>query len=579
MQTAEANLRLYSMAQQLGTADRDVIQKEIDNSDNKSLIEEAQDLGKLQASKISGKEAMNVQKYPVHDYVHVPDGIVQRTNAAGEPVWIHPDGSVGTDKTPGSREAIDATYSVIKNDMSDDLWDHTSEKVGANTTVKTPTKLKQTYGDAQFYNIGGPQFANATNLHGKLPIAVGSNLKTQVMGLNMLAAEAESMARVTGKPLTDADGNPISGRDYVRNFVKDNPSLLTSIGKWQHAPGVEPDNKYQSLMNATDPGSQSARTDMAKFFGGEQQFEAYKEAKADQRDAGKINAEVRARSAAEQSDPKYKQELANAKQQGIDESLTATKDRQAIAKNAREAAFDIGGSSPDLKGAAYLNSLPVAARSLVTEIGTGKLGMTRMEYLLARKPEILEAVTRAYPDFDSTKVKNYIDTSKDFASAKTSGEMVAGATALEHLLELKGLNTYESRVPGTKDHQAFQNKLDTVAPELARFYGNTTIPGIESYRKTLGALLNRDSAIQTQAKSMGDRLDNYEQKWKNAAPSPAYMAPMPGISDKAKLARAALDPDYAKTIFRLSAWQKANPTGDANAAKQAAIQQGYTVIQ
>ena len=429
MQTAEANLRLYSMAQQLGTHDKDVIQQQIDDSDSKSLIAKAQDLGKLVATKIAGKEAMNVQKYPVTEYIHTPDGVVQRTDpATGNPVWIHADGSVGTDKTPGSREAWDATYSVIKNDMSDDLREHTEEKVGANTTVKTPGNLKPIYKDAQFYGIGGPQFANAVNLHGQLPIPVGSNLKTQVMGMNFLAAEAENMAKVTGKPLTDAEGNPISGRDYTRQFVKDNPSLLTSVGKWQHAPGVEPDNKYQSLMNSQDPGAQAARSDMAKFFGGEQQFEAYKDAKADQRDAAKTTADTAARLAADAKDPKAIQELANAKQQGVDEKLTAEKDRQEIAKTARDAAFDIAGSSPDLKGPAYLNSLPIAAKSLVTDIGTGHIGMNRLDYLVSRKPEILEAVTRAYPDFDSTKVKNYMDVSKDFTSGKTSQELVAGGS-------------------------------------------------------------------------------------------------------------------------------------------------------
>jgi hypothetical protein len=47
---------------------------------------------------------------------------------------------------------------------------------------------------------------------------------------------------------------------------------------------------------------------------------------------------------------------------------------------------------------------------------------------------------------------------------------------------------------------------------------------------------------------MGDKLDNLETEWKNAAPSPAYQAPMPGISQQAKQARAKLDTAYATKI-------------------------------
>ena len=120
----------------------------------------------------------------------------------------------------------------------------------------------------------------------------------------------------------------------------------------------------------------------------------------------------------------------------------------------------------------------------------------------------------------------------------------AGNTALLHLAELRKLNTDKSRIPGTTDYQKYQNKLDTISTELGRFYGNSTLEGIAGYRKTLGAIFNRDAAITTQAQSMGDKLDSFENQWKNAAPSKAYQAPLPGISDAAKKARAELDPNY-----------------------------------
>ena len=109
---------------------------------------------------------------------------------------------------------------------------------------------------------------------------------------------------------------------------------------------------------------------------------------------------------------------------------------------------------------------------------------------------------------------------------------------------LQDLNTLESRVPGTKDYNAFHSKLDTLAAELGSFYGANNIPDIEGYKKTLGATFNRDEAIRTQAKSMGDRLDEFENTWRTAAPSASYEARMPGISDKGRAARHKLDPDY-----------------------------------
>ena len=112
--------------------------------------------------------------------------------------------------------------------------------------------------------------------------------------------------------------------------------------------------------------------------------------------------------------------------------------------------------------------------------------------------------------------------------------------------ELRDLNTTASHIPGTPAWNAYQNKVDTLATELARFYGDATIPEIASIKSTLASNLpgTRQAAIETQAKSMGDKLDEFERQWNDAAPSAAYHRPMPGISQKANEARAALDPNY-----------------------------------
>jgi hypothetical protein len=195
---------------------------------------------------------------------------------------------------------------------------------------------------------------------------------------------------------------------------------------------------------------------------------------------------------------------------------------------------------------------------LTDAIGTGHVSASRMDYIISRKPEILEKVLAKYPDFDTAKAGQYGTTYKDFTSGPASKAINAGGTAFRHMNELRALNTVASRIPGTKDYQRYENKVDTVADELAKFYGNSTIPGIEGYKKTLNATFNRDAAITEQGKSMGDKMDEYANTWKNAAPSKAYEAPMPGYSAVAAQARAAI-------LRPINA--KAAPTATPNAPK------------
>jgi hypothetical protein len=236
-------------------------------------------------------------------------------------------------------------------------------------------------------------------------------------------------------------------------------------------------------------------------------------------------------------------------------TANATKVPSEISRNAAEGAQARAGAVRDYAGAAKdIEDVKTAKGKedqandpqLVDSIGTGKIVPERMAYLLARNPQLLDAVTQKYPGFDGSKAESYPTTYKDFTSGKTSVALNSGATAMEHLQKLQSLNTVKSHIPGTADYNAYHNQLDTLAPELAKFYGDTTVPAIAALKSTLGATLpgNRQAAITTQAQSMGKKFDNYEQQWTNAAPSATYEATMPGVSDEAKEARAALDPQY-----------------------------------
>lgn len=188
--------------------------------------------------------------------------------------------------------------------------------------------------------------------------------------------------------------------------------------------------------------------------------------------------------------------------------------------------------------------------SLARDIASGHVTVDRLGYLLAKNPDLVAGVMKVDPNFDSAKAAAYPKVYQDFTSTKNGsagGTLVAAGTAFKHLQELRELNTLESRIPGTADYQRYQNKLDTVAPELAKVYNDSTIPGIAGYKKTLGALTNRDPAIVTQAQSMGDKVDALNQTWTNAAPSAKYEAPLPGMDAHANAARASLDPRYKKS--------------------------------
>jgi hypothetical protein len=199
--------------------------------------------------------------------------------------------------------------------------------------------------------------------------------------------------------------------------------------------------------------------------------------------------------------------------------------------------------------------------ALVDSIGSGRIALDRLGYLAARNPDLLAAVQQKYPDFDSSKAAQYPAVYKEFTSTKkgtAGGALNAGATALKHLHELDALNTVKSHIPGTSDYVKYQNKADTLSTELASFYGDTTIPAIASIKSTLTTQVpgGRAGAIRTQAQSMGDKFDSYEQQWQNAAPSKAYEAPMPQIDKEAMEARATLDPRFHA---RMVAEQQGSP--------------------
>ncbi len=257
---------------------------------------------------------------------------------------------------------------------------------------------------------------------------------------------------------------------------------------------------------------------------------------------------------------KAQETAAENKQKETDRALAAS-DRRTAQQQAHQDRQDALALRRELAGVGDGES----SAGLVDAITSGHMTIDRLGYLAARNPALMAAVMQKDPTFDSSRAAAYPAVYKEFTSTKkgTAGAALnAGATALKHMQELKALNTSKSHIPGTNDYTAYMNKAETLSSELAQLYGTTTIPAIKGIHDSLTTTLpgNRDKAIETQAQSMGDKLDSFEQSWSNAAPSKAYEASMPQIDDKAKAARAALDPNYrARLVQEQGGGDKATP--------------------
>lgn len=217
-------------------------------------------------------------------------------------------------------------------------------------------------------------------------------------------------------------------------------------------------------------------------------------------------------------------------------------------------------------------------QSVVDVIGQGRATLQQLRFLIGKNPALMNAVAQKYPDFDGSKVDAYLKQYANFTSGKAGIAMNSGSTALQHLNELYEMNSVASHIPGSAAWRAYHDKARTVAQELGQFYGTSTIPEIEGIYSELTPNLpnNRQSAIKTQAGSMIDKMGEYLNQWKNAAPSKAYEAQMPGLSDRAKAAYKFFDPKRAQEFeeeLRPSSARVPEPQQQASATPPGATQE------
>jgi hypothetical protein len=169
----------------------------------------------------------------------------------------------------------------------------------------------------------------------------------------------------------------------------------------------------------------------------------------------------------------------------------------------------------------FIKTLNPSAQSTVMGIINGTV-TAPPEMQRGKVSPLFQAVERATNGhYDAAKYNAYNKQLISMTSGPIGDKLNRGNTALGHLNELMQLNTNESHIPHTNDWTKYQNKVDTVASELAAFYGDTTIPAIQHIKETLNSTLpgNREAAIKTQASSMHDRFNSYQKQLDDARPN------------------------------------------------------------
>jgi hypothetical protein len=245
------------------------------------------------------------------------------------------------------------------------------------------------------------------------------------------------------------------------------------------------------------------------------------------------------------ADPGYKS-LPRDDQGRIDETspeYNALDSKYGVTKAYKDASVGYN----NLHGEAYVRLLSPALGSQVRALGEGREDSSLLPRGKEKTP-IVNALNQAYPGFDEGEQKNYFQAREKFTTGKEGQQVNQGMVAFNHLANLMKLSNASdgALIPGTPSYQAYQNQLDTVVGELGQFYGTSTVSGIEDLKKTLDAKApwNRNQAIQTQAHSMNEKMEEFTQQWDDSIPkylkATGQKVPMPGVNAESLANRDSL---------------------------------------
>jgi hypothetical protein len=215
--------------------------------------------------------------------------------------------------------------------------------------------------------------------------------------------------------------------------------------------------------------------------------------------------------------------------------------------------MDVEGDA-NLTGAAYIASLPAQKQPLIKQLVSGQMATGQLQRVLSGKDgqQLMAEVALADPDFDAAKIGAYIDASKKFASDRIANQLNSANTSLVHLKALYQDNLLPGAFVGGKNYAQRQADLNDASMELARFLTGGTAPGKEDIANARASLDPsafrsfdvtgaKQKAVETQTKRIKEKMDQYEEQWSDAVPSPHWKRPMPGGLGSHPDAKAAAD--------------------------------------
>lgn len=200
------------------------------------------------------------------------------------------------------------------------------------------------------------------------------------------------------------------------------------------------------------------------------------------------------------------------------------------------------GLSPD-QGLAQLKQQNPAYAAYLQTYADGRGGKISSSARSPQTQKLIQDLSYFYPGVDIDNINQRVDTLKDFSSAKTSQNITAFNTALQHLNTLNDLipkmNNQGSEwfngvaqnieagsgIGNNPNVAAFNNTKTALSGELATAYkaSGATQEEINQIQKGINSAGNPDNlkaAVQNAAELLGGKLQALQDKWGNTFNSP-----------------------------------------------------------
>jgi len=238
--------------------------------------------------------------------------------------------------------------------------------------------------------------------------------------------------------------------------------------------------------------------------------------------------------------PKDYQTIIDAQRKDAEKGLVTPEDRFKEDQENKRAADKkklVDLAPPDaegLTGEAYIAKLPSNIQNVIRAVGEGRLVMSPRQLQDAGGESFANTVTTAFPDYDKSKAETWGKTRNEYmGSGKTATQITpAYNTALEHMQDLYNNTTAEGIAnPLSKAYQDRQIALGYVTREVGKAVAAGAMTQKES-QELLDTLsggmtpgLKRERIIET-AKLLHDKIEEYQTKFDQAAPSSAVKVPL-----------------------------------------------------